>query len=71
MFAEPCYDIKDYNKPKVRKKYSRDEVEIIIRLIEAFDKGGQGGPRDIVDAAIIQYDRLKEKVIDAVKEETI
>ena len=68
MFAEPCYDItphRDDNKPKIRKKYSKDEVEIIIRFIEAFNKGGQGGPRDIVDAAIIQYDRLKERVIDA------
>ena len=63
-----CYDIplhRDDNTPKIIKKYSKDEVEIIIRFIEAFNKSGQGGPRDIVDAAITQYDRLKEKVIDA------
>lgn len=46
-------------------KYSNEEIEIIIRFIEAFNKGGRGGACDIVDAAIMQYDRLKEKVIDA------
>lgn len=46
-------------------KYSNEEIEIIIRFIEAFNKGGQGSARDIVDCAIMQYDRLKEKVIDA------
>ena len=46
-------------------KYSNEEVEIIVRFIEAFNKGGRGGPCDIVDCAIRQYDRLKEKVIDA------
>ena len=71
MFAEPCYDIKDDNKPKVRKKYSKDEVEIIIRFIEAFNAGGRGGSHDIVNAAIVEYNLLKEKVIDAVEEGTI
>lgn len=46
-------------------KYSNEEIEIIIRFIEAFNKGGRGGACDIVDCAIIQYNRLKEKVIDA------
>ena len=71
MFAEPCYDInlKDDNKPKVRKKYSKDEIEIIIRFIEAFNKGGRGGAHDIVSAAIAEYNLLKEKVIDAEVEE--
>ena len=68
MFTEPCYDInhiKDDNKPKIRKKYSKEEIEIIIRFIEAFNKGGRGGAYDIVDCAITQYERLKQKVIDA------
>ena len=46
-------------------KYSNEEIEIIIRFIEAFNKSGRGSACDIVDYAIIQYDRLKEKVIDA------
>jgi hypothetical protein len=46
-------------------KYSNEEIEIIIRFIEAFNKGGRGGACDIVDCAIIQYDRLKEKAIYA------
>lgn len=48
----------------VKAKYSNDEIEIIIRFIEAFNKGGRGGACDIVDCAIMQYDRLKEKAID-------
>ena len=46
-------------------KYSNEEIEIIVRFIEAFNKGGRGGAWDIVDCAIMQYDRLKEKVINA------
>ena len=46
-------------------KYSNEEIEIIIRFIEAFNKGGRGGACDTVDCAIMQYDRLKEKVINA------
>ena len=46
-------------------KYSKEEIEIIIRFIEAYNKGGHSGSYDIVDAAIREYDRLKEKVIDA------
>ena len=46
-------------------KYSNEEIEIIVRFIEAFNKGGRGGACDIVDCAIMQYDRLKEKAIDA------
>lgn len=46
-------------------KYSNEEIEIIIRFIEAFNKGGCNSARNIVDYAIMQYDRLKEKVIDA------
>lgn len=46
-------------------KYSKEEIEIIVRFIEAFDKGGRGGACDIVDCAIMQYDRLKEKAINA------
>ena len=50
-------------------KYSNEEIEIIIRFIEAFNKSGRGGAYNIVDSAIMQYDRLKEKVIDAEVEE--
>lgn len=46
-------------------KYSNEEIEIIIRFIEAFNKGGRGGACDIVDGAIMEYERLKEKVICA------
>ena len=46
-------------------KYSKEEIEIIVRFIEAFNKGGRGGAYDIVDYAIMQYDRLKEKAINA------
>ena len=46
-------------------KYSKEEIEIIVRFIEAFNKGGRGGACDIVDYAIMQYERLKEKVINA------
>lgn len=46
-------------------KYSNEEIEIIIRFIEAFNRGGRGGACDIVDGAIMEYNRLKEKVIDA------
>lgn len=46
-------------------KYSNEEIEIIIRFIEAFNKGGRGGACEIVDGAIMQYDRLKEKAIYA------
>lgn len=49
----------------VKAKYSSDEIGIIIRFIEAFNKGGRGGASDIVDCAIMQYDRLKEKAIKA------
>ena len=45
-------------------KYSNEEIEIIIRFIEAFNKGGRGGACDTVDCAIMQYDRVKEKVIN-------
>ena len=50
---------------RTNAKYSNEEIEIIVRFIEAFNKGGRGGACDIVDCAIMQYDRLKEKVIDA------
>ena len=46
-------------------KYSNEEIEIIVRFIEAFNKGGRGGAWDIVDCAIMQYDRLREKAIYA------
>lgn len=46
-------------------KYSNEEIEIIIRFIEAFNKGGRGDASTIVDCAIMQYDRLKEKAICA------
>ena len=50
---------------RTNAKYSNEEIEIIIRFIEAFNKGGRGSACDIVDGAIMQYDRLKEKVIYA------
>lgn len=61
-----CLEMLDEIKG-IRKnaKYSNEEIEIIIRFIEAFNKGGRGGACDIVDCAIMQYDRLKEKAIYA------
>ena len=50
-------------------KYSNEEIEIIIRFIEAFNKSGRGSACDIVDYAIMQYDRLKEKAICAEENE--
>ena len=50
---------------RTNAKYSNEEIEIIVRFIEAFNKGGRGGACDIVDCAIMQYDRLKEKAINA------
>lgn len=50
---------------RTNAKYSNEEIEIIIRFIEAFNKGGRGGACDIVDCAIMQYDCLKEKAIYA------
>ena len=50
-------------------KYSNEEIEIIIRFIEAFNKSGRGSACDIVDYAIMQYDRLKEKAIYAEENE--
>lgn len=60
--AEMLNEIKGIRK---NAKYSNEEIEIIIRFIEAFNKGGRGGACDIVDCAIMQYDRLKEKAIYA------
>lgn len=60
--AEMLNEIKGIRK---NAKYSNEEIEIIVRFIEAFNKGGRGGAWDIVDCAIMQYDRLKEKVINA------
>ena len=62
MITEPCYDLPKTTK---KKKYSNEEIEIIIRFIEAFNKSGRDGICDIVECAIMQYDRLKEKVINA------
>ena len=61
-----CLEMLDEIKG-IRKnaKYSKEEIEIIVRFIEAFNKGGRGGACDIVDYAIMQYDRLKEKAINA------
>lgn len=60
--AEMLNEIKGIRK---NAKYSNEEIEIIIRFIEAFNKGGRGGACDIVDCTIMQYDRLKEKAIYA------
>ena len=60
--AEMLNEIKGIRK---NAKYSNEEIEIIIRFIEAFNKGGRGGACDIVDGAIMQYERLKEKAIYA------
>ena len=60
--AEMLNEIKGIRK---NAKYSNEEIEIIIRFIEAFNKGSRGGACDIVDCAIMQYDRLKEKAIYA------
>ena len=45
-------------------KYSKEEIDIIIRFIESLNKGGRGGAHDIVNAAITEYEYLKLKVID-------
>ena len=45
-------------------KYSKEDIEIIVRFIEAFNKGGRGGATDIVNCAITQFELLKEKVIN-------
>lgn len=50
---------------RINAKYSNEEIEIIVRFIEALNKGGRGGACDIVDCAIMQYDRLKQRAIDA------
>lgn len=65
-----CLEMLDEIKG-IRKnaKYSKDEIETIIRFIEAFNRGGRGGAHDIVNAAIAEYTLLKEKVIDAEVEE--
>ena len=68
LIVERHFCIEMLNEIKGKRKnakYSNEEIEIIIRFIEAFNKGGRSGACDIVDYAIIQYDRLKEKVIDA------
>ena len=61
-----CLEMLDEIKG-IRKnaKYSNEEIEIIVRFIEAFNKGSRGGTCDIVDCAIMQYDRLREKAIYA------
>ena len=61
-----CLEMLDEIKG-IRKnaKYSNEEIEIIVRFIEAFNKGGRGGAWDIVDCAIMLYDRLREKAIYA------
>ena len=56
---------------KNNAKYSNEEVEIIIRFIEAYNKGGRSGAYDIVDAAIREYERLKDRVIDAEVDEFV
>ena len=46
-------------------KYSKEEIEIIIRFIEALNKGNCREAEARVDIAIKQYEQLKQKVIDA------
>ena len=68
LIVERHFSLEMLNEIKgIRKnaKYSNEEIEIIIRFIEAFNKGGRGGACDIVDGAIMEYERLKEKVIYA------
>lgn len=61
-----CLEMLDEIKGmRTNAKYSNEEIEIIVRFIEAFNKSGRGGACDIVDYAIMQYDRLKQRAIDA------
>lgn len=46
-------------------KYSNEEIEIIIKLIESLNKGNCREAESRVDIAIKQYEQLKEKVINA------
>ena len=46
-------------------KYSNEEIEIIIRFIEALNKGNCREAESRVDIAIKQYEQLKQKVIYA------
>ena len=46
-------------------KYSNEEVEIIIKLIESLNKGNCREAESRVDIAIKQYEQLKQKVIYA------
>lgn len=46
-------------------KYSNEEIEIIIKLIEALNKGNCREAETRVDIAIKQYEQLKQKVIYA------
>ena len=46
-------------------KYSNEEVEIIIKFIEALNKGNCREAESRVDIAIKQYEQLKQKVIYA------
>ena len=50
-------------------KYSNEEIEIIIRFIEALNKGNCRDAASRVGIAIKQYEQLKEKVIYAEVEE--
>lgn len=46
-------------------KYSNEEVEIIIKLIESLNKGNCREVESRVDIAIKQYEQLKQKAIYA------
>ena len=61
-----CLEMLDEIKG-IRKnaKYSNEEIEIIIRFIEALNKGNCREVETRVDIAIKQYEQFKEKVIDA------
>ena len=45
------------------KDVKEKREQIVLRLLESFNRSGQGNVLDRVDAAIKQYDTLKEKGI--------
>lgn len=45
------------------KDVKEKREEIVVRLLESINRSGQGGVLDRVDAAVKQYEALKEKGI--------
>jgi hypothetical protein len=68
LIVQNHFSIEMLNEIKgIRKnaKYSNEEIETIIRLIETLNKGNCREAESRVDIAIRQYEQLKQKVIYA------